>query len=162
MNRSTRKILWLLPVALALCVTVVVQWRRDQASAPGTLLPLDPASITRIDVAVHGQTVQHYVKRGDHWWRLDPAPVRADDGRLDDMAAIATAPVAQWRQAAELDAAKIGLKPPALVLSLNGHRIAFGALTPFGPARYVRVGDRIAVIGAQYAPRPPKQKPMQL
>lgn len=153
MKRSVRQIVWLLPVVVVLALLAVAQWRHDRASAPGTLLTLDPSAITRIKVAVAGKPVQRYAKRDGHWWQLTPQPVRTDDGRLEDIAAIAAAPVLQWRKPADLDAAKIGLAKPALVLTLNDQQIDYGAIAAFGPQRYVRVGQRIALIGAQYAPR---------
>lgn len=156
MKRARRHGLWLLLGVAMLVALAVWQWRADRAAAPGTLLALDPQSVTRVELALHGQPPQRFEKRDGHWWALMPTPARTDDGRLDDIAAIAAAPVLRWRAAADFDLAKIGLDPPALVLQLNDRRIAYGVMAAFGPQRYVRVGERIALIPAQYAPRPPE------
>ena len=153
MTRSTRQTLWLALGVVVLVVLTAWQMQNDSTNAPGTLLALEPSAVTRIEIATQGQPLQHYVKRDGHWWQLTPTPVRSDDGRLEDIADIAAAPVLQWRRASELDANKIGLVEPALVLTLNDQRIAYGAIGTFGPQRYVQVGQRIALIGAQYAPR---------
>jgi hypothetical protein len=155
MKRAQRRWAW-----LAACVAVLValaawQWRHDRAAAPGVLLALDPAAITHIEVQVRGQPPQRFEKRAGHWWMLTPASQRADDDRLDAMTAIAAAPVVRWRAAGDFDAATIGLDPPALVLTLDGESIAYGTMAAFGPQRYVRVGQRVALIPAQYAPRSP-------
>jgi hypothetical protein len=156
MKRTRRQALWLLLGVAALATLAVWQWRVDRAAAPGTLLALDPQSVTRVELTLHGQSPRSFEKRDGHWWAMAPTPRRTDDGRLDDIAAIAAAPVLRWRAAADFDAGKIGLDPPALVLQLDDRRIAYGAMGAFGPQRYVRVGDRIALIPAQYAPRPPE------
>lgn len=156
MKRAQRRALWLLSGVAVLAALAVWQWQADRAAAPGTLLALDPQAVTRIELAVRGQAPQRFEKRDGHWWAMTPPPTRTDDGRLDDMAAIAAAPVQRWLAAADFEAGKIGLEPPALVLELDGRRIAYGAMAAFGPQRYVRVDDRIALIPAQYAPRPPE------
>jgi hypothetical protein len=156
MKRARRQAVWLLLGVAVLVALAVWQWRADRAAAPGTLLALDPQSVTHVELLMHGQAPQRFEKRDGHWWAMTPTPARTDDGRLDDIAAIAAAPVLRWRAAADFDMAKIGLDPPALVLQLNDRRIAYGAMAAFGPQRYVRVGDRIALIPAQYAPRSPE------
>lgn len=156
MKRARRQALWLLLGVAALAALAVWQWRADRAAAPGALLALDPQSVTRVELVMHGQAPQRFEKRDGHWWAMTPTPRPADDGRLDDIAAIAAAPVLRWRAAADFDMAKIGLDPPALVLQLDGQRVAYGAMAVFGPQRYVRVGDRVALVSARYAPRPPE------
>lgn len=156
MTRTRRRGLWLLAGVAVLVVLAAWQWRADRVAAPGPLLALDPQSVTHVELVMHGHAPQRFEKRDGHWWAVTPPPARTDDGRLDDIAAIAAAPVRRWRAATEFDLAKIGLDPPALVLRLDGHGIAYGAMGAFGPQRYVRVGDRIALIPAQYAPRPPE------
>lgn len=147
---------------LALAVLVALawaQWHADQAAAPGTLLDIAPSTVDRIRIVVPGQPATRYVRRNGHWWRQGPKPRRAGkDGWLDRTAAIAAAPVQRWRPARELDPHALGLKPPRLTLYLDDKRLDYGVMTPFQPGRYVRVGDRIAVIPAQYAPQPPARK----
>jgi hypothetical protein len=144
---------------VALVLLAWAQWRADRAAAPGTLLAIAPESVERIGIALPGQPVQHYERRDGHWWRQGAKPQRAGaNGWLDRAAAIAAAPVQRWRAVRGLDLHTLGLKPPRLTLWLNGHRLDYGTMTPFRPGRYVRVGDRIAVIPAQYTPQPQARK----
>jgi len=146
---------WLGGTALAVLVALAwMQWRSDRADAPGTLLALAPGHIDRIRLEVPGQRPQDYRRRDGHWWRMGAKPRRADaDGRLEQIAAIAAAPVQRWLPPGDTDLHALGLQPPRLVLILNGRRLEYGVMTPFEPGRYVRVGKRIAVIPAQYTPQ---------
>ncbi|GAA0249599.1 hypothetical protein [Rhodanobacter caeni] len=155
MTRASRRRLALLAVVVALLAVAGWQWRREAQATPGSLLALDPAAVDHVALAVSGAPAMHYEKRDGHWWAVDGTPHRSDDGRLAELADTAAARVLSWRQASDFQPAKIGLAPPAAVLTLNGQRIEFGETSVTGPQRYVRVGDRIALIPAHYTPRPP-------
>ena len=154
MKRAARQrgVLWVV-VALLLALALW-QYRRDQASAPGTLLALDPAGITQVELRLQRGPVEHYAKRDGHWWRTDGTPARSDDGRLDELTQIAQAPVLGWRPARDFDPARIGLQPPLATLRLDGQTLEFGETAVTGPQRYVRVGARVALVPVRYTPRP--------
>ncbi|WP_266169257.1 hypothetical protein [Dyella subtropica] len=154
MKRSIRQRLMLIAGALVLVGLAGWQWRDDRMTDPGTLLSLDPTTIHRIDLELPGVPAEHYTKRDGHWQASDGASGPADDGRLTELAATATAAVLSWRPASDFDPAKIGLAPPAAVLTLDGQRLEFGETSVTGPQRYVRAGDRIALISVRYTPRP--------
>ncbi len=146
--------------ALAVLVALAwLQWRHDRAHAPGTLLGIDPASVVRIEIDATGQPPLAYRRRDGQWWTDGTHPARAQnrDGWLDRVAAIADAPVLRWRSLRQLDPRTLGLDPPQLTLVINGRRLDYGVMAPFAAERYVRVGPRVAVVPAQYAPpaRPP-------
>jgi hypothetical protein len=149
-----RQRLGLLLGVAALLAAAGWQWRRDAAQAPGTLLELDPARVSRIALSLMNGPTEHYVRRDGHWWRSDGTPVRADDGRLGELAEIARAPVLSWRPADDFDPARIGLKPPVAALQLDGHALEFGETAVTGPQRYVQVGNRVALVPLRYTPRP--------
>lgn len=132
------------------------QWHSDRQAANGTLLGLDPASIQRIDLAWDGGLAEHYLQRDGHWRAVDGTTLPVDEGRLADLAATAAAPVQSWRPLADFDSGKIGLSPPSVVLTLDGHALAFGEAAVTGPLRYVRAGDRIALVSVRFTPRPVK------
>lgn len=138
-------------VALLLAATAW-QLRRERADDPGTLLALDPAAVTRVEVQVAGGQLRRFERRDGHWWMTAPQRGRADDTHLADLAAIAAAPALQWRPLADFDPAKIGLAPPAATLALNGEMLAFGALAPFERVRYVQAGTRVALVADRYTP----------
>jgi hypothetical protein len=155
MTRAGRQRVAVVAGVLALLILAFWQWRSDARATAGTLLDMPPPAIQRISLSIGAAPAMHYEQRGGHWWRVDGVPQAADDGRLAELAATAAAPVASWRATADFDLARIGLSPPQAVLRLDGQTLEFGEVAAIGPLRYVRVGDRVALVPARYAPRPP-------
>jgi hypothetical protein len=48
------------------------------------------------------------------------------------------------------------------VLTLDGQTLAFGINAVTGPQRYVRVGERVALVSARYMPRSPEIRTTEL
>ena len=153
MSRAARQRLLGVATVVLLLALAAWQWRHDRDTAPGTLLTLTPAAITRIDLGFAGQPMQHFARRDDHWWHTDGTPTRADDGWLGELAATAAAPVAAWRDARDFDPARIGLTPAQATLVLDGHTLAFGAIDATAPLVYVQSGTRIGWVSLRYLPR---------
>jgi hypothetical protein len=153
MKRAARQRLWLIGGAIVLAAAAGWQWQRDNDEAPGTLLKLAPETVTEVALTVGKDPEEHYTKRDGHWWRTDGAAARADDGRLGELADTAAAAVLSWRPLSDFTPAKIGLMPPLAALTLDGQRLEFGETSVTGPQRYVRVGDRVALISIRYMPR---------
>lgn len=151
MRKAWHRIAWVAVLAV-LGMLAAWQWRQDRAAAPGTLLQRAPATITHVRIERPGQPPQRYERRDGHWWRLGATPARADDGRLEAITALARTPVRRWRPDAGFDLRKLGLRPPQIRLYLDGQRVDYGALSPFGPLRYVHVGHRIGWIAAADSP----------
>lgn len=162
MKRATRRRLLLLFVVAVLLALAAWQLRRDAQADPGTLLTLDPASISHINLTLPGAATLHYEKRDGHWWRTDGTPARAIDGRLNELAGTAAAHVLNWRQASDFDPVKIGLAPPQAVLELDGQTLEFGESSVTGPQHYVRVGQRVALVSMRYMPRSPALQTTEL
>lgn len=154
MKRSTRRLSWLMAVAVPLIAAAGWQWHSDRQAQAGTLLDLDPAAIQRIDLAWDGGAAEHYARRDGRWQPIDGTTTPADEGRLADLAGTAAAPVLSWRPLADFDPSKIGLAPPSVTLTLDGHALAFGEAAVTGPLRYVRAGDRVALVSVRFTPRP--------
>ncbi|UGB37868.1 hypothetical protein [Frateuria soli] len=152
MRRKARQRWIVAAIALALLALAAVQYLHDQRETPGTLLGLDPAAINSVALVLPGQPPARYRRHDGHWWQADGR--RADDGRLQELTEIAQAPVIGWRSTAEFDVAKVGLAPPLAQLTLDGHALDFGTTAVTGPLRYVRVGNRIALVPLRYTPRP--------
>ena len=160
MKRAARARLWLLAGVIALLALALWQRQRDTHDAPGNLLALDPAAITAVTLQLGEAPAAHYAKRDGHWWRADGR--RVDDRYLDGLTAAAAAPVLQWRAVSDFDAAKIGLAPPQAVLSLDGQRLVFGAMSATGPQCYVQVGARVALVSLRFMPQAPKAEHVEL
>ena len=160
MKRAVRSRLLLLLGVAVLIALAAWQWQRDERSAPGSLLALDPATITQVTLQLGTAPAVQYVKRDGHWQRSDGR--RVDARYLDTLTAAAAAPVLQWRTAADYDAAKIGLAPPQAVLTLDGQRLAFGATSATGPQCYVQVGARVALVSLRFMPQAPAAEHVEL
>lgn len=162
MKRAARRQLWLLIGVIALLAFAWWQVRSDQAAAPGLLLPLEPEMITRVTLQMGSTPSQHYVKRGEHWWRIDQATsTRADDRRLEDLVRIANAPVHSWQPSSSYDLAKIGLAPAQAKLELDGEVLNFGTTTAIAHDVYVQVGDRVGIVSLRYMPRSAQSQSIQ-
>lgn len=157
MKRATRQRVSMLAAAIALVAVATWQWQRDRDEAPGTLLTLPPSDVMQIELRIGNGSTEHFTKRDGHWWRVDGAATRADDGRLAELADTAAASVLSWRPLSDFQPARIGLAPPMSVLNLDGQQLEFGETSVTGPQRYVRVGDRVALVSVRYTPRPATQ-----
>ena len=156
MKRAARTRLFMLLGVAVLVAAAVWQRQRDDRNLPGKLTTLDPATITQLALQLGDTPVVRYTKSDGHWWRADGQ--RADDRYLTTLADTAAAPVLQWRAAGDFDAAKIGLAPPQAVLTLDGQRLAFGAMSATGPQCYVQVGARVALVSLRFMPQPARQE----
>lgn len=163
MTRSWRGQLWLLVAVVALLAAAWWQVRSDRAAAPGTLLPLAPDNITRVTLDMGNAPAERYIKRGEHWWRIDQAtPTRADDKRLAELLRIAAAPVQSWQPASSYDLAKIGLAPPQARLELDEETLRFGTMTAIGHNVYVQIGERVGIVPLRYMPHSAQSASLQV
>ncbi|MFC3651628.1 DUF4340 domain-containing protein [Dyella humi] len=162
MKRAMRRQLWLLIAVIVLLAAAWWQLRNDQASAPGTLLPLKPEKITRATLQMGNASSEHYEKRGEHWWRTDQTTsTHADDRRVEELVRIAAAPVQSWQPTNSYDLAKIGLAPPQAKLELDDETLHFGTATAIGHNVYVQAGDRIGIVSLRYMPRSAQSQSIQ-
>lgn len=150
MHRAARRRFGLAVGVVALAALAWWSVARQPPAAPETLLPLDPAAITRIEVRAGTHATRRFEKRADGWWMTTPRLARADDAHVERLADIAAATVLGWRPASDFDAARIGLARPFATLRLDGRELVFGGLAALAPQRYVRVGDHVALIAAQH------------
>ncbi|GAB3779701.1 hypothetical protein [Dyella agri] len=160
MTRAARSRLLMLLGATVLVALALWQWQNDARDAPGNLLALDPAAVTQVTLQLGNAATANYTKHDGHWWRDDGR--REDDRYLETLVEAAGAPVLEWRAIGDFDAAKIGLAPPKAVLALDGHRLAFGAMSATGPQCYVQVGERVALVSLRFMPQAPQQKQQNL
>ncbi|MBU6477470.1 MAG: hypothetical protein KGQ32_06060 [Xanthomonadaceae bacterium] len=146
-------------VAIALVALVLWVGRREYLRDPPAVTPLDPAAVTRIELDIPPVAPQVLERRGDGWWRVQPSDARADDARVQRLANLAATPVSRWMAASGMDLSKVGLEHPSATLVLNGVRLEYGGLTAIDELRYVKLGDRIALVPRQYSPEVMLTKP---
>ncbi|MDE2224890.1 MAG: hypothetical protein KGJ46_06430 [Xanthomonadaceae bacterium] len=159
MTRANRNLAMLGAVAIALVALVLWVGRREYLRDPPAVTPLDPAAVTRIEFDIPPVAPQVFERRGDGWWRVQPSDARADDARVQRLANLAATPVSRWMAASGMDLSKVGLEHPSATLVLNGVRLEYGGLTAIDELRYVKLGDRIALVPRQYSPEVMLTKP---
>ena len=152
MSRATRNLLILALVAAALIATVLAIGRRDYVRDPPTLTALDPDTVTRIELTVPSVASKAFVRSPGGEWSAASNGARADSERVQRLARLAAAPVVRWLPGAEVTPAKVGLAHPSATLVVDGHRLEYGGLTALDDLRYVRVGDKVALVPRQYSP----------
>jgi hypothetical protein len=140
--------------AIAVVLVAVVLWvgRREYLRDPPAITSIDPDAVTKIELDIPPVAPQVFEKRHGGWWRVQPSEARADDARVQRLANLAATPVSRWMAASGIDLAKVGLEHPSAALVLNGERLEYGGLTAIDELRYVRVGDKIALVPRQYSP----------
>jgi hypothetical protein len=151
-TRATRNLGILALVAVALVAAVLWVGRHDYLRNPPALTAIDPANVTRIDLDIPPIASQTFEKRDDGWWRVQPSAVRADDARVQRLARLAATPVARWLPLSDVTPSQVGLAHPSATLTLDGVRLEYGGLTALDDLRYVRVGDKLALVPRQYSP----------
>lgn len=161
MSRASRQLVILAVIAAALVALVLWIGRREYLRDPPALTGLDPATVARIELDIPGIATQAFSKRATGWWRVNPSELRANDARVQRLANLSVTPVARWIPAAEIAPANVGLEHPSATLVLNGVHIEYGGLTAIDDLRYVRVGDKIALVPRQYSPEVMLTKPGQ-
>jgi hypothetical protein len=152
MTRATRNLSVLALVAVVLVAAVLWVGRRDYVRDPPALTGIDPASVTHIGLDIPPIAAQAFEKRHGGWWRVQPSAARADDARVERLARLAATPVARWLALADVTRSATGLEHPSATLTLDGVELEYGGLTALDDLRYVRVGDKLALVPRQYSP----------
>ena len=159
MSRANRNLGVLAIIAIALVAAVLGAGRREYVRHPPTLTALDPGAVTRIELDIPGIASQVFERRADGWWRVKPSAARADDARVQRLARLAATPAARWIPVSDVPLSNIGLDRPSATLVVNGTRLEYGGLTAIDDLRYVRIGDKIALVPRQYSPEVVITKP---
>ena len=159
MTRTNRNLVVLAIVALVLVAAVLWVGRREYLRDRPAVTALDPDAVTKVELDIPPVAPQVFEKRHGGWWRVKPSEARADDARVQRLANLAATPVSRWMAASRMDLSKVGLAHPSATLVVNGVRLEFGGLTAIDELRYVKVGDKIALVPRQYSPEVMLTKP---
>lgn len=151
MRRRTRTNLFLLAMVALLGFAVFAEMRRERALARDPLTTLDPDAIRSLAVSCQGCTARRFEKQNGHWMMREPESKPADDKVVERLTYIVRAPVRYRRPASELDAAKLGLDPPAATLEVDGTVLKFGTTDAIHNDRYVEVGGTIALVPDRFS-----------
>ncbi len=159
MRRAHRNLGVLAIIAVVLVAVVLWTGRREYLRDPPAITALDPDAVTRIQLDIPSIAAQAFERRDDGWWRVRPSEVRVDDARVQRLANLAATPVSRWLPADAVTPANVGLDHPSATLVLNGVRLEYGGLTTIDDLRYVRVGNKVALVPRQYSPEVMLAKP---
>jgi len=158
-TRTNRNLVVLAIVAVVLVAAVLWVGRREYLRDRPAVTALDPDAVTKVELDIPPVAPQVFEKRHGGWWRVKPSEARADDARVQRLANLAATPVSRWMAASRMDLSKVGLAHPSATLVVNGVRLEFGGLTAIDELRYVKVGDKIALVPRQYSPEVMLTKP---
>ena len=141
---------WRLNGVLALCAILLLAidlWPRDELT--NRLTPLSLPDIERIRIE-RGDRLQLAFERHDGQWRLThPRQVPAQQNRVEQLLAIAKAPVRR-RFPAGTQTTDYGLDPPGSTIQFNELRIGFGDRDTSQERRYVQAGDVVGLVDGVY------------
>jgi hypothetical protein len=146
MNRWTR--INLLLAAMAATLLVLHLWPADSPSY-SPLTALDAADVSSIRIERRNRLVLSFERNDSGWQLAYPQVAVAQDHRVQQLLAIAYAPVQNEFPANE-SLAQYGLDAPSAVLQLDQLRLSFGERDPGQRSRYVLVDGRIRVIDDVY------------
>lgn len=145
----SRTLLNLALIVLAAVLGAVAYFRPGHHPAPRkpTLTALKPADITRIRIERPGHATIRLRREHGVWRITAPIRARANTLRVEGIENAADAPSLAGYPVPGLQLKQFGLAPPKVRLWLNGHELDFGDTDPIHQWRYVRVGDRVHMIG---------------
>jgi Domain of unknown function (DUF4340) len=153
MRKSTRNILLLAVVVVALGVGMHLELGREEKFQPAPLTSIDPVGAKSLDVRCAECPTRRFEHRTKGWWMLEPYPVRADDTAVARLASVAKAPVRKKLDVGAYDLAKLGLNPPRITMNIDDVRIEFGDEDPIEHDRYARVGSDVFRVPDRFGAR---------
>ena len=152
MRRASRSNLILLGLVVLLGLAAWWQVEREVAGFEPPLSTLDVAAIQRVEVSCAQCRRRVFERDGAHWTMREPYLLPADDAVVARLLSIARSPVRRRHALDAFEAAKVGLAPPLMSLDLDDEHFDIGLTDALGGDRYVRTGDRIAMVPDRFSP----------
>lgn len=131
-------------VVVALGALLWFSREKDEVFPP--LTPLARDAVTAIEIAHPDRPLIRLQKQGPQWRLLAPVEAPADEFEVASLLSLADTDVKRSLPAAEVDLAELKLEPPQYRITLDDQVLAFGDSEPIEHRRYVRSGDRIALV----------------
>lgn len=154
MRRANRQLLWLALGVGVLGAAVYAEIERERTLLPQPLTAIDPARVQRLSVECASVCRSRRFERNANGWQmLEPFAKPANAEAVEHLLAIARAPVRVKLQGNAVDAAKLGLAPPLVVLRVDDVAIALGDEDPIEHDRYMQVGDTFARVADRFSAR---------
>ncbi|HMM55995.1 MAG: DUF4340 domain-containing protein [Xanthomonadales bacterium PRO7] len=153
MRKSTRSLLILAVVAIALGATVYAELVRERGLAPQPLTALDPASVTHLEIRCRSCATRVFDRVDGVWWMQQPHAAKANPEAVARLLTVVRASVRTRAKLASYDAAKLGLDPPQFTVVANDTHIDIGGEDPIDHDRYVRIGDELLRVPDRFSAR---------
>jgi hypothetical protein len=119
------------------------------------LSTLAPSAVNRVVIEPReGETIE-LAKRGDAWYLARPFEARADRSQVDRLLELASG--TSREKLAATDLARFDLDRPALSVTLEDQRFAFGTVNPLSQEQYVLAGDSVYLLSAFYSSLVPQK-----
>jgi len=147
-----RRLLLNLVLLVAVAALIAVVYFEPGIEAPETLpalTELDDDAVTRIRVE-RADDVLELERRGEQWWVLGEPELPADPLQVDNLLRMTAATPRRSYTAADLDLQQLGLDPAPITVRFDDTAIGVGGTDPLEGLRYVRVGERVALIPDEF------------
>lgn len=141
---------WVINGVLALVVLglgLFASQRKDAEPTPQTaLLPnLHADAITRIQLHKNGNLACELAKENAVWHLVKPLTAAVNDYQVQQLLSLPAQPIRKSLDSKQ-PLQNFGLAEPSLVLTLDQHRIAFGASHPINHQRYLHTETGISLV----------------
>jgi hypothetical protein len=148
---------WLVNAALLVGVIglAVFAWHRNQQpSEPSyTLSTLAANNATKIAVQLKTGAGYALEKRDNVWYLTAPMQARADQTQAQRILDLLTASSKQQLPATDLK--RFDLDAPAMTVTIDAQKFAFGTVNPLSQEQYVASGDKVYLVQSYYASQVP-------
>lgn len=138
-----------LTLATLAAVLLVMHLWPAPTSSQHSLTGLEPAAIRAVRIERDDRPTLTLDRSAEGWRLLHPVDAPARRARVEQLLAIARAPVLA-SLATPQQPAEFGLAPPQAILQLDGVRLAFGDRDPTQRSRYVLTAAGLQVIDDLY------------
>ena len=151
MDRQTRNTWVLVGVVAVLGFAAVAEQMRDRMLAPKPLARINEKSLREIVLECPSCPRRRIERIQGAWTLSEPYSIAADPDVVARLIGVAGAQVRHRYRANQLEPAKVGLAPPFATLALGTLKLAFGTTDAITQARYVRIGEEIALVNDQFS-----------
>ncbi|WJW75755.1 DUF4340 domain-containing protein [Thiohalobacter sp. IOR34] len=145
---------WLnLLLGLGVLGLALLAWQRPGLEPPAAehLTRLDAGQVRQILIE-HDEVRLRFEKQAQGWVLLGPPDIPADPLQIGSLLGLLSVVPERSYPANAVQLDQAGLDPPKSRLHFDGLEIAFGATEPLGRLRYVRIGERVALVEDRYGP----------
>ena len=149
---SRRTLLNLSLAAIVVALGLVAYFRPGLApeTAPATISPLGPESISRIHVTRSTREPLTFTRQADGWILEGEPALPASGFQINSLLAMLQVRTRRSYPADTLELATLGLEPAQASISMNDTVIHIGITEPLENRRYVQVGATVYLIADKY------------